>query len=81
MVAFWIPLFSGMTTCHRAAEKQSGKKLYNLKDDSLCRTHVYYCPHAYRKFRFATHAVKHSWTSSRPYCHECKYTKTADEHD
>ena len=43
MAAFWIPLFSGMTTCHRAAEKQSGKKLYNLKDYSLCRTHVYYC--------------------------------------
>ena len=30
--------------------------------------------HTYRKFRFATHAAKHSWTSLRPYYLECQYT-------
>jgi len=35
-----IPLFSGMTAWHWAAKKQSGKKLYDWKDDSLYRTHV-----------------------------------------
>ena len=34
----------------------------------------YYWLHTYRKFRFATHAVKHNWTSSRPYYHKCQYT-------
>ena len=33
MVAFWIPLFSGMTACHRDAEKQCGSGFFSWEDN------------------------------------------------
>mgnify|MGYP006987702444 CR=1 FL=1 len=35
--------------------------------------------HIYRKFRFAPHAVKHSWTSSTPLCALVSSNRFADE--